>query len=188
MFADKLNVLYTHRCILRPMTENDADIVVKWRNLPHIASMSQRTNNGELTLHEHLKWFNSSRDKRVDYIIELATENKTPIGSISFVPLNIKSIGYCGELGKYIGEVDALNKGYATEATKRWLKYGFDDLCFDCVFAKTHVSNRANQRVNQKLGFKFDDFPEELMVTTNTNDWLFMRITRMDFMNLSGIK
>jgi RimJ/RimL family protein N-acetyltransferase len=46
-------------------------------------------------------------------------------------------------------------KGYATEATKAWLKYGFEQLNLEVLNAAAHVDNAASNRVLQKVGFQF---------------------------------
>lgn len=55
------------------------------------------------------------------------------------------------------------NKGYATEAAKACLKYGFDVLGFDRVYSFTAIENKPSQRVMQKIGLtveRYFDHPE----------------------------
>lgn len=73
-----------------------------------------------------------------------------------------KIVGSCGfarphetpeiELG-YLLERTAWGKGYATEAARACLKYGFEKLNFDEVIAITDWENTASQRVLEKIGF-----------------------------------
>lgn len=46
-------------------------------------------------------------------------------------------------------------KGYATEATRAALKYGFDSMNLNKIVGTTHVDNKASQRVLEKCGLKF---------------------------------
>lgn len=53
------------------------------------------------------------------------------------------------------------NKGYATEASKAWLDYGFNKMKIDKMNAYTHAQNGASNHVLQKVGFSFiEDYPD----------------------------
>lgn len=45
-------------------------------------------------------------------------------------------------------------KGYATESSAAVVKYGFENLGLDCIYAITHTENRNSMHVLKKLGFK----------------------------------
>jgi len=121
------------------------------------------------------------KSKKQDYIIELADEQYKAIGSLSFVLVKLTGYGFCCELGKYIGNTKALNKGYATEATRYWLMYGFDYFGLDSVIARTRTTNNANIKINDRLGFKAVDWPIGLDRPSDIKEWLFMKITNIDF-------
>ncbi len=54
------------------------------------------------------------------------------------------------------------NKGYATEASKAWLNYGFNQMNIKEMNAYTHLDNGASNHVLQKVGFNFiEDYPDE---------------------------
>lgn len=151
-----LPVLETSRLRLRPMTSHDAHIVVKWRNMPHVADMSATTRHHDLTIAEHLVWFSSTREDRIDYILELK-DTSTPIGSLSFSFEPLRHGRWAGVSGRYIGEPGQLGKGYAYEAAQAWLSFGFDTLQFDLIKAVTRSDNLANIAINEKLGFEITE-------------------------------
>ena len=122
-----MSMLETERLVLRPMTDADANTVVGWRNSEHVASMSLQTAAGKLSFVEHLAWFSSSRSDRIDYVLE-RKDKKHPIGSISLTWREFGGYVKTGEMGKYIGDRSALGKGYASEATRRWLRYAFEEI------------------------------------------------------------
>lgn len=74
-------------------------------------------------------------------------------------------IGQCGisiqningdlvpEIGYHIKK-SHWNKGYATEAAKGCLKYGFDSLKLDTIFIHTYIKNLPSQRIAEKLGME----------------------------------
>ena len=170
--------LTTARLILRPMNQSDELQVVEWRNSQHVASMSIETSNACLTIHDHRRWFSKSRATRLDYIIELRDE-KRPIGSLSFSWKELSDCRRCAELGKYIGDLASLGKGYASEATARWLQYGFEEIGLSCVIARTRATNVANIKVNKRLGFAEERWPVSL--GDQSPDWLFMRLKKVDW-------
>lgn len=58
------------------------------------------------------------------------------------------------------------NKGYATEASKAWLNYGFNQMNIKEMNAYTHAENGASNHVLQKVGFHFiENYPDEQGVT-----------------------
>lgn len=46
-------------------------------------------------------------------------------------------------------------KGYATEIAKAMIRYGFDHLKLDEIFATTHPDNLVSQKVLEKVGFVY---------------------------------
>lgn len=58
------------------------------------------------------------------------------------------------------------NKGYATEASKVWLDYGFNQMNIKEMNAYTHAQNGASNHVLQKVGFNFmEDYQDKDDVT-----------------------
>ena len=54
------------------------------------------------------------------------------------------------------------NKGYATEASKAWLDYGFNQMNIKEMNAYTHAENGASNHVLQKVGFNFiENYPDK---------------------------
>jgi RimJ/RimL family protein N-acetyltransferase len=168
-------VLETERLVLRPMLKQDAELVVEWRNAPHVQNMSLLNTARTLTLAEHLAWFEASRSKRIDYII--CEKSLGPIGSISFCERILAGYGVSAESGKYIGDSRALGKGYATEATAVWLDFGFSALGLDTVIARTRSTNMANIKINQKFGFSVEEFPQEILPQEPAK-WIFMQLKK----------
>jgi len=54
------------------------------------------------------------------------------------------------------------NKGYASEATKAWLNYGFNEMKIAKMNAYTHAENGASNHILEKHGLKFiEDYLDE---------------------------
>jgi len=173
-----LLVLETPRLILRPMSDIDSPLIVKWRNSKHVSSMSICSRQANLTVKEHLAWFSRTRSQRVDYLIELK-EGHRPIGSLSWVWHELFESHLCAESGKYIGEPSVLGKGYASEAALRWVQYAFEDVGLDCLFAITRSDNTPNIKLNEKIGFVVRPWPEQ--IKRFSHDWIFMSLKKQEW-------
>ena len=76
-----------------------------------------------------------------------------------------KVIGWCGlwrlketgetEVGYAIAK-EFWGKGFATEAARKFLEYGFDELNFETIVAVAQPENTASRRVMEKLGMQYD--------------------------------
>jgi ribosomal-protein-alanine N-acetyltransferase len=60
----------------------------------------------------------------------------------------------CVEIGWRLGR-DAWGLGYATEAAKECLRFGFDELGLERIYSFTAVANLRSARVMQKIGMRF---------------------------------
>ena len=103
------------------------------------------------------------RDGYGIYVVELL-ETKEFIGIIGFLRPTFKvNFTPCIEIGWRLRK-SMWNKGYATEAGKRCLEYGFTTLGFTEVFSFTAVLNTKSKRIMQKIGMsKFGEFEHPLL-------------------------
>jgi RimJ/RimL family protein N-acetyltransferase len=73
-------------------------------------------------------------------------------------------VGWCGLRRQPDGEVDlgyrykraAWGRGYATEASRAMLRFGFEDAGLRRIIARANVDNAASIRVMQKIGMRFE--------------------------------
>jgi RimJ/RimL family protein N-acetyltransferase len=145
--ASQGKVIRGKRVFLRPMELDDAADIVRWRNDPEIRKWM--FNQDQITLESHLNWFNSHKPNRIDYVI-CDIENEKPIGTLNFININDKN----AEAGKMLGDKKYWGKGYAKEAFKLWIDFGFSDLDFDLITVRTMAENTGNIKLNEKLDFK----------------------------------
>ena len=98
---------------LRPITDEDTDLIVKWRN-------NERIRNNfvyrvEFTRRIHEEWLRTKvyTGQVLQMIICENDRNGAPIGSVYFKYLNDDKTE--AEYGIFIGEDDAIGKGYGNE-------------------------------------------------------------------------
>lgn len=78
-----------------------------------------------------------------------------PIGSIGFEPDAYRPNIHSREMGYSLNE-DYWGFGIMTEAARRLLKYGFEELGLASVMIRTGEANQRSQRVIEKCGFHYE--------------------------------
>jgi len=179
---EKKSRIDTPRLFLRPMTEADADLVVSWRNILAQENHSVFLNREKLSIKNHLTWFKNQRSNRIDYIFCKKSEGN-PIGTVHFK--KIDKLRGIAEAGKIIGDFSYRKKGLAKEAFAVWLKFGFEDLKLNKIYALTDINNITNINLNLKLGFKA--IQEKKKINFLNKDFLKMEISKDSVYKLNKI-
>lgn len=135
---------------LRPITLEDTDLIVKWRNSDRV-----RRNfiyQKPFTREGHLAWM---REKvavgQVVQFILCQTEDDLPVGSVYF--RDIDRDNRRAEYGIFIGEEAAAGKGYGTAAAKGAVAYARDVLGLHKLMLRVFADNIAAVRSYEKAGF-----------------------------------
>lgn len=140
------------RINLRSLRLSDAEDIVNYCNHKDMARYTENIPYPykKKNAIEFIKQSQSGVRKKTGYELGIELNGKI-IGSMSLLKLDpIKAeIGYA--LGKkYWG------KGYATEAGKLIIKYGFKKLKLKRIWARVAEPNIASQRLLKKVGFKHE--------------------------------
>jgi ribosomal-protein-alanine N-acetyltransferase len=145
--------LFSERLTLRPFTPHDAFDVERFAGVREIADTTLNIPHpyphggaAEWILAHRPAWEEGSNATFA--IVETATARLG--GAIS---LMIKPEHRRAELGYWIA-VHNWNRGYATEASKRLIDFGFEVLRLHRIEARHFVRNPASGRVMQKLGMQ----------------------------------
>lgn len=80
--------------------------------------------------------------------------DSTPIGSVAFLDHDL--VHRKAELRKMIGDPDYRRKGFATQASALWIKYGIQALGLKKIYVNTLNANIGNIKLNEDLGFKLE--------------------------------
>ena len=135
---------------LREMTYLDTDMVVQWRNSAIVRS--RFIYRKELTAKEHESWIkNKIETGQVVQMIICTTEGDRPIGSVYIRDIDLEH--HKGEYGIFIGEEDALGKGYGTEAAKLMIQYAFEKLLLHRLYLRVFADNIGAIKSYEKAGF-----------------------------------
>lgn len=141
------------RIDLRPTDSENKELYKKWMNIPEARTFAH--NVFPISKENIDQWFEPQEDHVPEFIIfEMwHKKDKKPIG---FVGLNhINWINRNANIFIRIGEIDYWREGYATEAAKIVIKYGFQELVLHKIYAGVHSPNIASWKVAEdKIGFK----------------------------------
>jgi UDP-4-amino-4,6-dideoxy-N-acetyl-beta-L-altrosamine N-acetyltransferase len=164
-------ILYGQGIYLRPMTEEDTDLIVKWRNEDFV-----RQNfiyRKPFTREGHLKWIETmvKTGKVVQFII--CTEDHRPVGSVYL--RDIDRDHRKAEYGIFIGEKDALSKGYGTHAAKLMIEYAFGKLKLHKLMLRVLAGNDRAKKSYEKAGFVQEAYlKDELYLEEGYRDEILM--------------
>jgi len=137
------------KIILRPMAWDDTERIICWRNRDFVRKnfIYQKP----FTVEGHREWIRTMIDtgKAAQFII--CEKDGRPIGSTYLRDIDYETRK--AEYGIFIGEKDALGKGYGTEAAIHMAEYAFCVLKLHKVFLRLLADNRAAERSYEKAGF-----------------------------------
>ncbi len=126
---------------------------VSWINDPEVNRYLETRGNYTLDL---LKSYIEEQHNKESYFwaIHLKDSNKH-IGNIKIDPINFETKS--GEYGILIGDKSNWGKGYASEATKRIIKYCFEELGLTKITLGVIEDNVSAVNLYKKLGFHLDE-------------------------------
>lgn len=132
---------------IRKVIETDLPTILSWRN--HISVRQYMLSQHEITLDEHIRWFQKVNRDRARSLLIVEDEKNTAIGFVQFS--NVKPRG-CAEWGFYIDPL-LVGKGYGSILGSLALGYAFSDLSLHKVYGQALASNTSSIRFHQKMGF-----------------------------------
>jgi [ribosomal protein S5]-alanine N-acetyltransferase len=163
-------ILETKRLILRPLELSDAQAMFDMNKNPEVHKYLWQT--PEKTIDESIKVIEYvQRQYASNNIGRFATILKETGEFIGWT--GIKFVNDHEENGNtnfydygYRLDEPFWNKGYATEASIKWLDYGFNEMKINTMNAYTHSQNGASNHILEKVGMKFmeDYFDKEGVV------------------------
>ena len=147
--------LLTKRLLLRSLTLEDAQDVQHLAGERDIAStLSNMPHPYEDGMAE--EWIRSCSGKfEKDEALNFAIIRRTDKKLIGEIELRLDRENESGELGYWIGK-PYWNCGYATEAARAVVAYGFEVLKLNRVHAKHFKRNAASRRVLEKIGMCYE--------------------------------
>jgi ribosomal-protein-alanine N-acetyltransferase len=173
-------VLETERLRLRPFTLDDEAAVFALASDPEVARFvrfdAHRT-PAETRAFLELVLQHSGRGESFAWAIVRGEDDRL-IGSCGFVSRN--SQRQAAEIGYWLGR-PYWGNGYAAEAARALVRFGFEQMELQRVEAKCFLENRAGQRVIEKIGMTYEgidrsetikgDCPELKLYGVSKQEW-----------------
>ena len=168
--------MINNNVMLRPMTEQDTDNIIKWRNAPSV--MENFIYRTPFTREAHLNWYhNRVLTGDVAQFIIVDTDTNTDVGSVYLRDID-KQNQKC-EFGIFIGEESCRGKGIGTKATKLILDYAFKELKLNRVFLRVFAKNERAIKSYEKAGFIHEGtFKDDVIIDNVAYDMVFMAVLK----------
>lgn len=152
---------------LRPMTEDDWDILDKWNSDPEVLYFSEGDNVTAYTLEQVQEIYRSVCKNAFCFIIEV--DNK-PVGECWLQKMNLERVLQkypdldCRRIDLMIGEKQYWGQGIGTELIRLLTEFGFlkegADIIFGCDIADYGIrSLKAFQKVGYEIVSKIKEEP-----------------------------
>ncbi len=145
--------IVTERHVLRRYTHDDIPDLLLFASQPSVASVtSERIPATEEGVRKYIDLQNSYQPFEKDKVFELAVERQEDGKVIGLLGLICRDHGQ-GEIGWAL-VVEHRGQGYATEAARALMDYGFTSLGLHRIHADTRCDNRASWRIMERLGMR----------------------------------
>lgn len=157
---------------LRPMTWDDTDLIVAWRNEDFVRKnfIYQKP----FTREGHENWIRTQIETGhvVQFIICKKADDE-PVGSVYFRDIDREHRK--AEYGIFIGKADALGIGIGTEAAELAVSYAFEKLLLHRIMLRVLAGNPRAKRSYEKAGFVEEGrFCDDVYLNGEFQDVIFM--------------
>lgn len=174
------NKIIGNNVILRLITMEDTELVVKWRNNPEV-----RRNfifRGDFTYDTHKRWMETKvADGQVLQYIILTKKDEIPVGSVYY--RDIDSDNNSAEYGVFIGEDSARKKGIGSEVARLFTRYGLRELGLHRISLRVLSDNEVAYRTYEKAGFRKEGvFRDMVYLDGRYRDVVFMSLLETDIL------
>lgn len=177
----KLPILEEGQLRLRPITLDDTDLIVRWRNQPEV-----RQNfvfQAEFTRQMHETWMNQKvfTGKVIQYIIEMKSSRR-PIGSVYLRDIDRENRQ--AEFGIWIGELEYHGLGLGTEATGMFVSFALHQLGLRRIFLRVFTENPGAIACYKKAGFSEERIDRQCVCRDGKYmDMMFMSVVNEEDTN-----
>ncbi len=155
--------LQTQRLILRPYTDADIPELLPLIGTREVAATTLRIAH-PYTEQDAKAFLELAKDPDKIWLAITLRSDARQIGGIG---LRLEPQHKHAELGYWIGH-PYWKHGYATEASREMIRYGFEEFNLHRIFATHFKHNPTSGRVLQKLGMKYEGCQREHLLKWGT--------------------
>ncbi len=157
-------IFETERLIIRPMRMFDAFDMYAYAKQPETSEFLTWSPHPDIEYTKNYLAFVIGKYKAgefYDFAVTLKSEEGKMIGTCGFSKIDFTN--NIGEIG-YVISPEYQGKGYASEATREIIEFGFNQLSFNRIEAKYIVGNGASRAVMEKCGLKYEGTARSAML------------------------
>ena len=162
------------RIYLRPITIDDTDMVLSWRNSPEV--VKNFIYRKPISKSEHINWIEQkvNTGKVIQFII-CDKKTDTPLGCIYLQ--NFEKEHNKAEEGIFLGNTGVSGKGIGSEAGRLLVDYAFKELKLHKLSARVLAYNMASRKMHEKSGYVQESYlKDELFLDGKYEDLIFYGI------------
>jgi len=179
--------LESERLVLRPLNLDDAVVVARLAGSREIADMTI-TIPHPYSEEQARAWIatqtNRSGTAKEMVFSVAAKEDSQLVGTVGLREIDVEHSQ--AEMGYWIG-VPTWGRGYATEAARRLVRFAFEDLKLNRVYAHHMVRNPASGRVLEKVGMKREGLLRQRVRKSGVfEDVVLLAILHDDWKQMNG--
>lgn len=162
------------RVYLRPITYEDTELIVNWRNLESVSKYF--IYREPFTVEGHEQWMkNQVETGKVYQFIACETESNKPVGCTYL--RDYDKIHNKAEYGVFIGDENMRGKGLGKEMLQLTLQFAFETLKLHKVYARALSDNKASVNCFLACGFKQEAYlKDEVYLDHEYKDVVFLGI------------
>ena len=147
--------LFTDRLMLRKIERFDSEDMYEYASLPEVTRFLTWDPHTDIGYTKKYLAFIAGKYKTFDFYdwAVCLLESGKMIGTCGFSRLDDRNMS--GEIGYVINPLYS-GHGYATEAARRVIEFGFSELGLERIEARYIVENLASRHIMDKLGMQFE--------------------------------
>ena len=152
----RMPTLETDRLVLRPMRMFDAFDMYAYARLPETSRFLTWSPHQDIEYTKNYLAFIIGKYRAgefYDWAVTLKEEDGKMIGTCGFSRIDF--VNNIGEIG-YVISPEYSGKGYATEAAKKIIDFGFSNLGFNRIEAKYIIGNDKSRSVMQRCNMTYE--------------------------------
>ena len=147
-------IIHGDKVVLRAVEESDNAMLLSLINDPD-TEMMLGGSSWPVSEAEQLKWFeHQERSKDVLRCIVALQEDEKAIGTIILSDIDQKNA--TGYIHIKMSKDGGRGKGYGTDAVNTMVRYAFEELRLNCIYANILFYNEASIKLFERCGFKRD--------------------------------
>jgi len=147
-------VLHTHRLILRPFTDSDAAEVNRYEADPDVVRYATHEVRSFAETLAQIQGVRAEAQAKTRRVFEFAIVRGEDARLIGRCGMQLSDIEHSEAMLWYVLARDAWGYGYAAEAARAVLGFGFEELRLHRIFVAIDPRNRASLRVAEKAGLR----------------------------------